>query len=656
MAQRDKRINFNISAVITIAALLCQSLPMALAGTVAGGGVRVGAKTARAAGAAKSAAGQKATSAAKTALSPAKQLKDGLSVNRPVKDKWALVVGISKFQNPSINLKYPSKDACDFYNYLINTAHFAPDHVKLLTDAKATRARILSELGDKWLPRAANPDDLVVIYFSGHGSPADIDVGGVNYLVAYDTDVDSLYATGIPIQDLVRTIKARVHSERVVIILDACHSGAASADAKGLVRTSNVSAADISEGTGQLVIASSKPDQVSWEGRGYQNSVFTRNLIEGLKSNGDKTTLGEAFEYMKDKVQEEVLRDRGVMQTPVLKSQWQGSELAMALPPSKPRLPIPEDNGVGAVTITTSGGLSGQAVPMSLSIESTPIRPASGNATTVITSASAGVVNGSPLPPKTVFNNGNIYAVDNRPTSAARFTLESPAQLIYLYTYHWNYGKGAPAGTISLKNDDGTIYGPFMATGKPGQGGVPSAYWECEPNIVVKAGNYKIIDSDPATWSQNAGSAGIGMAKVKVVPMPGSAATDAPRIKNSPVITIFNNGNVYRVFNKPTNITSVTIKVPTLITNLMNYHWNDGRGQDPGQITLMRQDGLTYGPFNTHGSLGQGGVPNAYWLCEPNVVIKPGIYAVLDSDVDTWAQNDPSGRCGICDIKGVPQQ
>jgi len=195
-----------------------------------------------------------------------------------------------------------------------------------------------------------------------------------------------------------------------------------------------------------------------------------------------------------------------------------------------------------------------------------------------------------------------------------------------------------------------------MATGKPGQGGVPSAYWECEPNIVVKAGNYKIIDSDPATWSQNAGSAGIGMAKVKVVPMPGSAATDAPRIKNSPVITIFNNGNVYRVFNKPTNITSVTIKVPTLITNLMNYHWNDGRGQDPGQITLMRQDGLTYGPFNTHGSLGQGGVPNAYWLCEPSVVIKPGIYAVLDSDVDTWAQNDPSGRCGICDIKGVPQQ
>lgn len=665
MAQKNTNQVFNHGAVAVIAALLCQSYLLIEAPGALAAGASSAAKLGKASGVKSTVSGAKSGALAPKSSTITSPSADALSVNRPVKDKWALVVGISKFQNPAINLKYPSKDACDFYNYLINTAHFAPDHVKLLTDSKATRARILSELGDKWLPRAANPDDLVVIYFSSHGSPADIDVGGVNYLVAYDTDVDSLYATGIPIQDLVRTIKARVHSDRVVIILDACHSGAASADAKGLVRTSNVSAAAISEGTGQLVIASSKPDQVSWEGRGCQNSVFTRNLIEGLQSNGDKTTLGEAFEYMKDKVQEEVLRDRGVMQTPVLKSQWQGSALAMALPPSKPRLPIPEDSSAGTVTVTTGGGTDGQSLPMSLSIESSPIKPA-GNATTAAAASSSGnavsvsvntaATSATALPPKTIFNNGNIYAVDNRPTSPARFTLESPAQLIYMYTYHWNYGKGSPAGTISLKHDDGTIYGPYAATGKPGQGGVPSAYWECEPNTVLKAGNYKIVDSDPATWSQNAASSGVGMAKVKVVPIATTTPSDTSVIKRSPVVTIFNNGNVYRVFNKPTGMTSVTIKVPTLITNLMNYHWNDGRGQDPGQITLMRQDGLTYGPFKTHGSLGQGGVPNAYWLCEPNVVVKPGIYAVLDSDVDTWAQNDPSGRCGICDIKGVPQQ
>ncbi|HMY04936.1 MAG TPA: tetratricopeptide repeat protein, partial [Candidatus Obscuribacter sp.] len=88
--------------------------------------------------------------------------------NRPVRDKWALIIGISNFQDKNLNLKYPAKDARDFHDFLIKEANFAPDHVKLLVDEKATRANILSELGDKWLPRVANPDDLVLIYISSH--------------------------------------------------------------------------------------------------------------------------------------------------------------------------------------------------------------------------------------------------------------------------------------------------------------------------------------------------------------------------------------------------------------------------------------------------------------------------------------------------------
>jgi len=50
--------------------------------------------------------------------------------------------------------------------------------VKLLLDDQATRGNILSELGDRWCQNAA-PDDLVLIYFSSHGSSSDMDVGGV---------------------------------------------------------------------------------------------------------------------------------------------------------------------------------------------------------------------------------------------------------------------------------------------------------------------------------------------------------------------------------------------------------------------------------------------------------------------------------------------
>ncbi len=258
--------------------------------------------------------------------------------NKPVKDKWALIIGISKFKNENLNLKYPSKDAKDFYDYLVSDGKFQKDHVKLLLDDQATRGNILSELGDRWLPRMAAPDDLVLIYFSSHGSSSDMDVGGVNYLLAHDSDPDQLFASGLAMQDLTRVIKGRVHSDRVVLILDACHSGAAEPESKGLVRVKNVDAEAIAQGTGQLVISSSLPSQVSWESKDVPNSVFTRYLIDGLKVKGDKTTLGEAFNYMKDKVQNEVLRARGVLQTPVLKSKWQGSDIIISAPPVEPRV------------------------------------------------------------------------------------------------------------------------------------------------------------------------------------------------------------------------------------------------------------------------------------------------------------------------------
>jgi hypothetical protein len=85
--------------------------------------------------------------------------EDTPAINRPIRDKWALVVGVSEFANPALNLKYSAKDAKDFADYLVKEADFAPDHVKVLLNKDATERRILSELGDRWLPRVANPDD-----------------------------------------------------------------------------------------------------------------------------------------------------------------------------------------------------------------------------------------------------------------------------------------------------------------------------------------------------------------------------------------------------------------------------------------------------------------------------------------------------------------
>ncbi len=261
----------------------------------------------------------------------------------PVADKWAVVVGVSEFADKAINLKYAAKDAADFRTFLVDKCHFAPDHVRLLTNEQATKENVLDLLGDSFLPRVALPDDLVVIYFSSHGSASDLDLRGVNYLVAHDTAVDRLYSTGIDLQTLSNIVKTRIHCNRALIILDACHSGGASdtSDSKGLVRTSNVDAAAIAQGTGRAVICSSSKTQSSWESKNYANGVFTKTLIDGFKAQGEKTTLSDAFKYLKTNVEAQVVAERGVLQTPVLEAgKWSGGELLLAVQPASPR-PVP---------------------------------------------------------------------------------------------------------------------------------------------------------------------------------------------------------------------------------------------------------------------------------------------------------------------------
>ncbi len=115
----------------------------------------------------------------------------------------------------------------------------------------------------------------------------------------------------------------------------------------------------------------------------------------------------------------------------------------------------------------------------------------------------------------TLLDNGNAGGVINNPTGPTTFTLAAARGITYLSTYHWNDGKGTTkAGLLSIQAADGTIFGPWKRVGLPGMGGVKNATWECHPNVYLPAGTYTVIDSDPTTWSQNAGSSGRGFAKV----------------------------------------------------------------------------------------------------------------------------------------------
>jgi hypothetical protein len=114
-----------------------------------------------------------------------------------------------------------------------------------------------------------------------------------------------------------------------------------------------------------------------------------------------------------------------------------------------------------------------------------------------------------------VFDNFNIYAVSNGPTAPTTFTLAGTTQIAQLITYHWNNGLGAQPGTISLVTPGGLRFGPYLASGVPGQNNVQNAAWVANiVGLVLPAGTYTVVDSQPWTWAQNVQSGYRGFARV----------------------------------------------------------------------------------------------------------------------------------------------
>jgi hypothetical protein len=109
-------------------------------------------------------------------------------------------------------------------------------------------------------------------------------------------------------------------------------------------------------------------------------------------------------------------------------------------------------------------------------------------------------------------NNGRVSENPQQPTE---FKIPEPYYITYIWTYHYNGGKGVTPGNIALRRADGALYGPWEVTAADLRQKID---WETKPNVVIPAGQYTIIDSERAYWSWSDESHGMGMAKVKGYP------------------------------------------------------------------------------------------------------------------------------------------
>lgn len=246
-----------------------------------------------------------------------------------VREKYAIVVGISEFRNSSYNLRYAAKDASDFANALqdpgVGRFKADPEHVRLLVNRDATVSNIRTAIND--VAKDARPEDLVVMYFSSHGTAAESDVANDDaksgYIVTHESDTSNLYGTAFAMEELRRVVEKRIRACRVVLFLDTCFSGdtvnpAATGGKMLSIGIADSSKQRIAQGVGRVVIASSRNDEQSWESSRQPNSFFTLHLIEALRAKGGLADITTIFTQLQRTVPRAVKAELQKRQTPVM--------------------------------------------------------------------------------------------------------------------------------------------------------------------------------------------------------------------------------------------------------------------------------------------------------------------------------------------------
>lgn len=253
-----------------------------------------------------------------------------------------LAIGVGRYANQEYNLNYTPDDATSLAAQLKlqqeEIDEYQSVEVKTLLNEKATKENILAELN--YLSRVVQPEDAVMIYFSGHGKAS----GDRFYLVPHDLGYtgrrNGLSNAGLrqilehSISDLELEEAFRdIDAGQMFMIIDACNSGQALENKeeprRGPMNTKGL--AQLAYEKGMYILTASQNVEEAFVSEKLKHSYLTYALVEeGLKTkaadaNSDRdTTLREWFDYATarvSKLREETLQRKSVVETtPQLKA------------------------------------------------------------------------------------------------------------------------------------------------------------------------------------------------------------------------------------------------------------------------------------------------------------------------------------------------
>ena len=234
--------------------------------------------------------------------------------------KYALVIGVSryKFHEGGLrDLQYADSDSRSIAEFLKTSAGFKDSDISYLENENATVENVRAAV-DLFLERARE-NDFIFLFLAGHGAQDPFDPRNL-YLILHDSKVTNLPRTGLNMAELQAQFIDRLRAKRMVILIDACHSGGIDPAEKSSFRqlersennTFSIYAEKLFSGEGRALLTSSDVNEISEEGKrwGGGHGVFTWAILEGLRGTADVNrdrvvTTGELFDFVSDRVRDE---------------------------------------------------------------------------------------------------------------------------------------------------------------------------------------------------------------------------------------------------------------------------------------------------------------------------------------------------------------
>lgn len=209
-----------------------------------------------------------------------------------IRDKWAVLVGISRYNDPSISAPASAaRNVLTLTKTLIDPdcGRFAPDHVLVVTDGHATKENLARATYQDWLIKKALPSHLIVIYLALKLTTTDD--GTDLLLLPADASLKDKELTSVSLSGMLQEIKRRTQSKNIVLLLDAT-----TVDGK----PGGAVLAALAKQTGITLLSADANLKASGNDNFSKNSLFALYLSEGIKTGAGQMPIESIAGYVSE--------------------------------------------------------------------------------------------------------------------------------------------------------------------------------------------------------------------------------------------------------------------------------------------------------------------------------------------------------------------